>query len=163
MVSNRPTVVYNQVVLYSNQVVQGNFEHTFVALHAWVLAFRLSYCENMFISLSSALLLEIKQACAHLRAIMTKFSYIKLNVWPLKQTEVLRKIEATSVIYWTFMIIDNQSLKQQCVCDPNGRKHMERGIDLGSTQQICQKFLWFNFSETLTFCSMKCIIFNLTN
>ena len=112
LVSNRPTVVYNQVVLYSNQVVQGNFEHTFVALHAWVLAFRLSYCENMFISLSSALLLEIKQAYAHLRAIMIQSSYIKLNVWPLKQTEVLGKIEATSVIYWTFMIIDNQSLKQ---------------------------------------------------
>lgn len=38
------------------------------------------------------------------------------------------------------MVIDNQSLKQKCVCDPKGRKHMEWGIDLGTIQQICQNF-----------------------
>ena len=50
------------------------------------------------------------------------------------ETNVLCKIEATFAIYWKNLIIDHQNLKEKCVFDPKGRKHMEWGIDLGTTQ-----------------------------
>lgn len=57
---------------------------------------------------------------------MTKSSYIMLNVLPPKQISCARLLLPLPYIEH---IINNQGLKQKCICDPKERKQKKLGID----------------------------------